>query len=235
MEPVVVLLSGGLNSTAAAARLVNNTLFHFLHVDYGQAAAEAELGAARRIAEAMAGWLHAVKLPKPADLREAIVRPRQEKIAEGGASMTPAGGDASAPGGNRLAGQVLAMVGVAQELAVMVGADTIVCGASEVCSLAEAGGGVAAADTKHVFYHGAGIALELGAGKKVRMTLDVPFMETCRADVVRVGNRVGAPLRLTWSCHSTGTTPCGGCSGCLSRQGAFDEVGIDDPAMAPAR
>lgn len=227
MEPLVILLSGGINSTVAASRMLSHVALHFLYVDYGHPAAASELHAARRISEALAGELHVAELPCPENGADA----RQSAQQAPGPAALDHGGFRRPPG------VMLAALGLAQRLAFRVRAEEIVCGASEVCSNAdvETGYGHAEADARHVFFHAGLIAMEMGTPGKRRMALDLPFMESTRLDVLRTGLRLGAPVHLTWSCLQSGEAPCGKCGGCRSRAAAFEASGQDDPQLVAAR
>lgn len=59
-----------------------------------------------------------------------------------------------------------------------------------------------------------------------------PLIASTKADIVRLGLDLGAPLALTWSCYQGGDTPCGVCDACRLRAQGFAEAGADDPALA---
>lgn len=65
--------------------------------------------------------------------------------------------------------------------------------------------------------------------------LDVrtPLVDATKADIVRLGVDLGAPLHLTWSCYRGGPGPCGDCDSCALRAKGFAEAGILDPALVP--
>jgi len=73
-----------------------------------------------------------------------------------------------------------------------------------------------------------GNAIFEGSGKEC--SLEAPFINCNKADVVREGLRLGVPYQLTWSCYEGGDRPCGHCGTCIDRQEAFRANGIEDPA-----
>lgn len=64
-----------------------------------------------------------------------------------------------------------------------------------------------------------------GHGVKV-MT---PLLHMSKADIVRLGERLHAPLELTWSCYNGGAKACGHCDSCRLRLEGFREAGFTDP------
>ncbi|MDQ1360907.1 MAG: 7-cyano-7-deazaguanine synthase [Acidimicrobiaceae bacterium] len=65
-------------------------------------------------------------------------------------------------------------------------------------------------------------------GNPVQIT--APLIELTKAEIVRLGTELDAPLHLTWSCYRGGDRPCGTCDACLLRARGFAEAGVDDPA-----
>ncbi len=53
-----------------------------------------------------------------------------------------------------------------------------------------------------------------------------PLHHKTKNRVVRLGLKLGAPIDLTWSCHHDGKQPCGKCSSCVERYEAFRTVGL---------
>ena len=72
-------------------------------------------------------------------------------------------------------------------------------------------------------------ALSLGLDHVLE--IEAPYARTSKADVIRRGAALGAPLALTLSCMkpSDGVTHCGLCSKCRERHLAFVEAGVEDP------
>lgn len=69
--------------------------------------------------------------------------------------------------------------------------------------------------------------LALDGVAEVRLV--APFVNKSKADVVRIGTELGAPLAKTWSCYRDGAAHCGACLACLERTEAFRLAGIPDP------
>ena len=68
-----------------------------------------------------------------------------------------------------------------------------------------------------------------GSGKEC--SLEAPFINSNKADIVKEGLRLGVPYHLTWSCYEGGDKPCGNCGTCIDRQAAFEANGVEDPAQ----
>lgn len=59
-----------------------------------------------------------------------------------------------------------------------------------------------------------------------------PLVDLTKADIVRRGIALDAPLALTWSCYRGEPNPCGDCDACALRAKGFAEAGIADPALS---
>jgi 7-cyano-7-deazaguanine synthase len=59
--------------------------------------------------------------------------------------------------------------------------------------------------------------------------LAAPFVHKTKADIARLGNELGVPWELTWSCYEGGDVHCGLCSTCVERREAFDLADVTDP------
>jgi 7-cyano-7-deazaguanine synthase len=56
-----------------------------------------------------------------------------------------------------------------------------------------------------------------------------PLVSLSKADIVRLGSRLGVPWALTWSCYQGGELACGVCDSCRLRLKGFAEAGLEDP------
>lgn len=89
---------------------------------------------------------------------------------------------------------------------------------------------------KGQFYGGAKEYLESAdlARKKINSNVSqlptsrAPFGDKDKHEVVALGNEGNVPMHLSWSCFVGGEVHCGKCEGCVDRQDAFREAGVDD-------
>lgn len=56
-----------------------------------------------------------------------------------------------------------------------------------------------------------------------------PLIQLSKAEIVRLGSRLGVPWELTWSCYQGGARACGLCDSCRLRLKGFAEAGERDP------
>lgn len=83
-------------------------------------------------------------------------------------------------------------------------------------------------DATPEFYDAMARALSLGLANPMR--IDTPYRERHKADVIRRGHAIDAPMALTMSCmNPAGERHCGACSKCRERHDAFLEALGHDP------
>lgn len=58
-----------------------------------------------------------------------------------------------------------------------------------------------------------------------------PLISMSKADIVKRGLKIDAPLDWSWSCYEGGEMPCGICESCLRRMRAFENTGVKDPLL----
>ncbi|MFA5165566.1 MAG: 7-cyano-7-deazaguanine synthase QueC [Candidatus Omnitrophota bacterium] len=59
--------------------------------------------------------------------------------------------------------------------------------------------------------------------------IKAPLVGMSKADIVRLGIKLGVPFRHTWSCYSGGKRPCNRCDSCVIRAKGFKEAEAADP------
>ena len=61
------------------------------------------------------------------------------------------------------------------------------------------------------------------------ITLHAPYLHLTKADIVKIGTRLGVDYSLTWTCYRGEDLACGKCGACTERLEAFSEAGVQDP------
>ncbi len=56
-----------------------------------------------------------------------------------------------------------------------------------------------------------------------------PLIKKTKTEIIRLGQKLGVPFELTWSCYEGGREPCGQCDSCFFRAKGFLEAGLIDP------
>lgn len=63
-------------------------------------------------------------------------------------------------------------------------------------------------------------------GTKGKVQLLAPFVNITKAEVARRGIGLGVRFEHTWSCYRGGDEPCGECGTCIERRKAFESLGL---------
>lgn len=69
-------------------------------------------------------------------------------------------------------------------------------------------------------------AIANGTYEDVR--IDAPYTNITKADIAKIGKRLGIDYSETWSCYKGGERHCGKCGTCIERKEAMALTGIDD-------
>jgi 7-cyano-7-deazaguanine synthase len=85
-------------------------------------------------------------------------------------------------------------------------------------------------DCRPEFYHAFKEVVSTGikSGKR-KIKIHTPLIHKTKAQIIRIGNRLGVPFGLTWSCYQGGKRPCDKCDSCYFRAKGFKEAGLKDP------
>ncbi|NEQ70210.1 MAG: 7-cyano-7-deazaguanine synthase, partial [Symploca sp. SIO2D2] len=100
-------------------------------------------------------------------------------------------------------------------------------GAEAVAYAAHSGDHAIYPDCREVFGDAMDAALAVCDWSRIRLYR--PFVGLSKADIVREGERCGAPLEMTWSCYKGRELHCGRCGTCVERREAFHLAGVLDP------
>jgi 7-cyano-7-deazaguanine synthase len=216
----VVLLSGGLDSTTALAVAGSQGFTcHALTVRYGQLHA-IELEAARRVAERAGVRDHRVvdvdlsPLAASALTRADIEVPKDRSLAAIGAEgEVPS---TYVPARNTV------LLALALAWAESLGARDLFIGVNVL----DASG---YPDCRPPFI-GAFEALAQVATRSGGFHVHAPLIDLTKADIIRLGTRLGVDYAITHSCYDpVRDVACGRCDACQLRRKGFAEAGIADP------
>jgi 7-cyano-7-deazaguanine synthase len=213
----VCLVSGGMDScvSAAIARQENPELA-FLHVSYGQRTEARERDAFNQLAEHFA-------------VSRRLVVSIEHLAKIGGSSLT----DKEIPvsNANLNSREIPAsyvpfrnahLLAIATSWAETLGGRRIYIGA-----VAEDSSGYP--DCRPEFYAAFQNAIDTGTRPETRVEIVTPVIHMRKAEIIRRGVELGAPLELTWSCYQSSGAACGRCDSCALRLSAFNEAGLTDP------
>jgi len=210
MKKCVVILSGGPDSTTVTYWAKNQGYeVHAITFNYGQLATK-EIECAKGIAEGL-GISH--KVIDLSSLRE-IYGGVTSLVDEG----VPMSSTFTAPLIVPFRNGVFLAVAVAYASAI---------GATKVFYGAHGSDEPFYPDCRREFYKAFEKAARLGTERPV--SIESPFSDRLKFEIIRMGFDLGVPFHLTWSCYLNGPKHCGSCESCVNRKRAFEEAAIPDP------
>jgi len=216
---VLVVLSGGMDSTVCAALAVRdfgaqNTAA--LHIDYGQRTERRERQAFQEISDRIR-------------IRTRLAVKTEFFRAIGGSALTDDQIDVPQAGPD--IGRDIPVTYVpfrnshflsaAVSWAEVLGAEKIYIGA-----VAQDSSGYP--DCRPEFYAAFNEAVRTGT-KEGRIRIETPLIALRKAEIVMLGLELGAPFDLTLSCYSREDKACGVCDSCVLRLRAFAAANASDP------
>jgi 7-cyano-7-deazaguanine synthase len=72
---------------------------------------------------------------------------------------------------------------------------------------------------------------KLGTQYGIPINIETPIIGLSKAQIIKMGQALDAPLAYTWSCYEGGAFPCGKCDSCLLRASGFAQAGFVDPLL----
>ncbi len=217
----VVLLSGGMDSaTALAIAKADGFDVIALTIDYGQRHRR-EIDAAKKVAKHFGVRDHRVvsldltPIGGSALTDKAIRVPEQRRLEEIGRGIPVT----YVPARNTI------LLSYALGLAEATGAKAIYIAAN----FQDYSG---YPDCRPEFYKAFQEVARLGTKRGVEgdvIEIRTPLISMTKADIVRKGQELGVPWKLTWSCYQGGDKACGVCDSCQLRLKGFREAGVKDP------
>lgn len=84
-------------------------------------------------------------------------------------------------------------------------------------------------DCSPAFNEAMNTAIYEGSGRQVKV--EAPFIGLHKKNIVKLGLTLQVPYELTWSCYEGKEHSCGECGTCIDREKAFEENGTIDPLV----
>ena len=84
-------------------------------------------------------------------------------------------------------------------------------------------------DCRKVFYDAFNTVIALGTKPETSIEILTPLIEMQKSDIVRKGMELKVPFAFSWSCYKSEGKACGICDSCARRLRAFELVGVPDP------
>lgn len=219
-EHVVLILSGGLDSTVLSYRLrAEGCRLTMLSFDYGQRHRR-ELECASRTARRLAGFHSVVDLSAIAVLLAGSSL-TDSAVAVPDGHYTDASMQATVvPNRNAI------MLDVAVAQAVALNADAVAFGA-------HSGDHPVYPDCRPRFVevYRRMVKVANQGFLHPRFMLMAPFLTLSKVEIVRIGAELEVPFAETWSCYRGAEIHCGTCGTCVERQEAFQLAEVADPTV----
>lgn len=220
-EKAVVLLSGGLDSaTTLYWALDRGYEVRCLIFDYGQRHRR-EIERAKSTSRKANCRYRVVKIELPWKGSSLLDRKVPVPENRGLSEMARAIPSTYVPARNAI------FLSMATSFAEAIGADSIFIGAHRFDSSGYP-------DCRPEFYRAFSEVIKRGTragAEKKKISVKTPLINKTKAQIIKMGSRLGVPFRLTWSCYEGGRSPCGRCDSCKLRAKGFEEAGLPDPLL----
>ncbi|MEQ1605908.1 MAG: 7-cyano-7-deazaguanine synthase QueC [Pyrinomonadaceae bacterium] len=213
----ICLVSGGMDScvTAAIATRESDELA-FLHISYGQRTETRERKAFNDIADHYG-------VEKRLDISiEHLARIGGSSLTDKAMDVTEANLESQEIPTSYVPFRNANMLAIAVSWAEVIGATAIYIGA-----VAEDSSGYP--DCRPEFYAAFQETINTGTKPDTNIRIRTPIIELSKAEIVKKGLELSAPLELSWSCYRSETLACSTCDSCALRLRGFEIAGVSDP------
>ena len=215
-EIAVIAVSGGLDSCVTAAIANENYELAFAHFNYGQRTERRELKAFHDIA-------------KYYNVNNKLVFDLKHLANIGGSSLTDKNIRMSkADLNNKEIPASYVPFRNANILSACVSwAEVIKAKAVFIGAVYEDASGYP--DCRPVFFQAFQNLVGLGTKPETSISIETPVIKLSKAEIIKLGTKLNAPLELTWSCYKNEDIACGVCDSCAFRLRGFQQARINDP------
>ena len=213
----IVLVSGGMDSCVTAAIASRETdELAFLHVSYGQRTEARERRAFNDLADHYG-------VEKRLDISiEHLAKMGGSSLTDDNIAVTEADLGSKDIPTSYVPFRNANMLAIAVSWAEVIAASAICIGA-----VAEDSSGYP--DCRPEFYAAFQQTINTGTKPETHIEIRTPIIDLTKAEIVKMGVELDAPLHLTWSCYRNGDLACGTCDSCALRLRGFEQAGLSDP------
>lgn len=213
----IILVSGGMDScvTAAIAKAENEEIA-FLHISYGQRTERRERQAFNDIAD-----FYGVEKRLDVSI-EYLAKIGGSSLTDKSIEVSEANLESKEIPTSYVPFRNANMLSIATSWAEVLGANAIYIGA-----VAEDSSGYP--DCRPEFYEAFEKTIEKGTKPDTNIKIKTPIIELSKAEIVKKGVELNAPLHLSWSCYRSEDLACGTCDSCALRLRGFARSGMKDP------
>ena len=221
----VAALSGGLDSCVTAAIANKDYRLALLHINYGQRTEKRELKSFNDIAD-----YYGVKDRMVIDLKHL------SKV--GGSSLTDLKIEVSKadldykrnlPAGRQVPTSYVPFRNANILAACVSWAEVLIAKAIFIGAVFEDSSGYP--DCRPEFFEIFEQLVKAGTKPTTKLKIKTPIIHLTKADIVKKGMELDAPLHLTWSCYKNEEIACGECDSCALRLRGFQQAGFEDPIL----
>jgi len=222
-EMVVVAVSGGMDSCVTAAIANENFNLAFAHINYGQRTEKRELKAFYDIADYFG-------------VKERLLIDYSHLSEIGGSSLTDKNiavskanlsNERNLPAGRQIPTSYVPFRNANILSACVSWAEVLNAKAVFIGAVYEDSSGYP--DCRPEFFSAFGKMVDLGTKPETKIKIETPIIHLSKAEIIKKGIELKAPLNLTWSCYQNEDEACGICDSCALRLRGFQKAGIEDP------
>jgi len=222
-EPAVVAVSGGMDSCVTAAIANEKYRLAFAHINYGQRTEKRELKAFNDIADhfkvkekLVVDYTHLSKIGGSSltDKNITVSKADPEKIGASSSNKDIPTSYVPFRNANILSACV-SWAEVLNAKAIFIGA------------VHEDSSGYP--DCRPAFFAAFEKMIDLGTKPETKIKIETPVIHLSKAEIIKKGIELNAPLHLTWSCYQNEDVACGVCDSCALRLRGFQKAGVEDP------
>lgn len=212
MKKAVSVFSGGLDCTVATTVFDNDYEILAITFNYGQKAATQEINVSKKICEKM-GWNHEViNLPWLSDISNSSLNTDEDVPEVSESDLNDLDKSSETASNVWVPARNTVFTSIALSYAESIGAQIIIVGWNNE-------EGATFPDNSKNFLKEFNELIKVGSPNNIK--IEAPCIDLTKEELVEFGVKIGAPMKLSYSCYKGEEEPCGVCESCVRRNRAF--------------